>query len=569
MFNDEKIIETKTCKHCDNKFKITNDYLEFYDKISPIFNWKKYSIPSPKLCPDCRLQRRLSFRNERNLYKRKCDKTWNNIVSIYSPDKPYKVYEQNEYWSDNFNPLDYSKKFDFDKSFFTQFEELLNEVPRPNLYNTNSQNCYFCNYVDKSKNCYMSFFIYEGNENLLYSYWWRLNKDCIDISISNKMELSYNTLFCTACYKCMYLKDCYDCKECLFSNKLTSCSNCILCTNLVNKSYCINNKQYEKSEYLEIIKKLDLWSHKVIKQNLDLLKEIQSNSICKNLNINLSENCLWDNLTYCKNVKMTFKWHNLENVAFCNACWDSTNIYDIYSAWYVKNSYYWNAIWNSSNCLFCSSITWSKNLIYCEWCNNCENCFWCIWLRNKSYCILNKEYEKKEYEILVPKIIEHMKESWEWWEFFPSTISPFWYNETVAWEFFPLEKKQALVEYFNWSDYEEPFEKVDKIIPANKLPDNIKDIPNDILNRAVECEITKKPFKIIPKELEFYKIFNISLPHKHPDIRHLDRISLINPRKLRKRKCAKCEIEIITSYSPKRPETVYCESCYNNEIYWK
>ena len=29
-------------------------------------------------------------------------------------------------------------------------------------------------------------------------------------------------------------------------------------------------------------------------------------------------------------------------------------------------------------------------------------------LRNKSYCILNKQYTKEEYEELVPKIIEHM-----------------------------------------------------------------------------------------------------------------------------------------------------------------
>jgi hypothetical protein len=27
----------------------------------------------------------------------------------------------------------------------------------------------------------------------------------------------------------------------------------------------------------------------------------------------------------------------------------------------------------------------------------------------KEYCILNKQYTKEEYEILVPKIIEHMK----------------------------------------------------------------------------------------------------------------------------------------------------------------
>jgi Zn ribbon nucleic-acid-binding protein len=59
------------------------------------------------LCPECRQQRRLSFRNERNLYKRDCDATGKSIISIYSPDKPYKVYNQDFWWSDNWDAMDY------------------------------------------------------------------------------------------------------------------------------------------------------------------------------------------------------------------------------------------------------------------------------------------------------------------------------------------------------------------------------------------------------------------------------------------------------------------------------
>jgi hypothetical protein len=42
---------------------------------------------------------------------------------------------------------------------------------------------------------------------------------------------------------------------------------------------------------------------------------------------------------------------------------------------------------------------------------NSSNLFGCIGLRGKEYCILNKQYTKEEYEALVPKIIEKMKES--------------------------------------------------------------------------------------------------------------------------------------------------------------
>jgi Zn ribbon nucleic-acid-binding protein len=72
---NEKIIQVKSCKNCNSSFEITDKDLEFYEKVSPSFNGKKYLIPSPTFCPDCRQQRRLTFRNERKLYKRKCDAT--------------------------------------------------------------------------------------------------------------------------------------------------------------------------------------------------------------------------------------------------------------------------------------------------------------------------------------------------------------------------------------------------------------------------------------------------------------------------------------------------------------
>ena len=103
----EKTIQTKTCKQCNIKFEITNKDLEFYKKISPKFNGEIFQIPTPTLCPGCRQQRRLSFRNERKLYKRKCDATGKDIISMYSPDKKFKVYHQDFWWSDKWDGLNY------------------------------------------------------------------------------------------------------------------------------------------------------------------------------------------------------------------------------------------------------------------------------------------------------------------------------------------------------------------------------------------------------------------------------------------------------------------------------
>lgn len=143
----EKLVETKTCQHCSASFPITDKDMEFYEKVSPVFSGKKYSIPTPTLCPDCRQQRRLSFRNERKLYKRKCDATGRDIISIYSPDKPFKVYHQDFWWSDKWDAMEYGRDFDFSKSFFEQFQELNHTVPTQAIYLDNRmENSDYCNY---------------------------------------------------------------------------------------------------------------------------------------------------------------------------------------------------------------------------------------------------------------------------------------------------------------------------------------------------------------------------------------------------------------------------------------
>jgi hypothetical protein len=91
------------------------------------------TIPTPTLCPEERQRRRLSFRNERKLYRRKCDATGENIISIYSPDKPYKIYDQKVWRSDVRDPMSYGFEFDFSTTFRENFANLLIKTPRPSV----------------------------------------------------------------------------------------------------------------------------------------------------------------------------------------------------------------------------------------------------------------------------------------------------------------------------------------------------------------------------------------------------------------------------------------------------
>ena len=566
---EEKIIETKVCKHCQISFDITDKDLEFYDKISPVFNWVKYSIPSPTLCPDCRQQRRLSFRNERNLYKRKCGLCHKGIVSTYSPNKKYNVY-CNECWnSDKWDEFAYWREYNWNKDFFEQFSDLIKLCPLLSIdHKKININCNFSNFIWNCKDCYLSYSIAEC-ENVNYSYALEFSKNSFDCCFVHGWDLCYENLDCESNFNSFWLSWCKICIDARFLFNCENCKDCFLSSNQKNKQFVLKNKQLSKDEYFDEIRKIDFWDSKVIDETKKSFNMLKKKSICKFANIINSINVEWDNILNCKDVINSFSISDSENIKHGFRILKESNwVHDCNGLVKGELIYEWSWGWyNGYKNLFFFTMDSSNNLFYSTLCHNSSNLFGCIWLRNSQYCILNKQYTKQEYETLVPRIIEHMKKTWEWWEFFPSSISPFGYNETVANEYYPLKKEEAMSKWFKWSDYQNPTPQVTKTIPASKLPDNIQDIPDDILNWAILCEVTYKPYRIIKQELDFYRKHSLPIPKRHPDQRHLDRMKLRNPRKLYDRLCDKCNKDIKTTYSPDREEMVYCEECYNKAVY--
>ena len=106
------------------------------------------------------------------------------------------------------------------------------------------------------------------------------------------------------------------------------------------------------------------------------------------------------------------------------------------------------------------------------------------------------------------------------------------------------------------------------ILKASDVPHDIKEVDDSILNKAIICEKTGKPFRIIKKELGFYRRYQLSLPTIHPVQRILDRFQNVNPYKLWPATCAKCHKEIYTSYPPEKQKElkIYCEKCYLEEV---
>jgi len=84
-----------------------------------------------------------------------------------------------------------------------------------------------------------------------------------------------------------------------------------------------------------------------------------------------------------------------------------------------------------------------------------------------------------------------------------------------------------------------------------------------------EIKQCQNDFIVEPDDFAFYKKMSLPLPRKCFFCRQADRLKRRGPMDIYDRQCAqcaKCGKEIQTSYAPERPEIVYCEQCYNQEV---
>jgi hypothetical protein len=467
---------------------------------------------------------------------------------------------------------------------------LMRKVPRSNLHNISHESSRFCNFLWNANNCYYCF-----------GGWWSDNMYCTDVSNGIDVESSN----CLDCLMCIGLNYSYWCIETHFSHKCIWCYNCemlyycincydcvrcefcIWCYNLRNRKYCINNIQYTEEEYKQIIASkayVKHWLNKGIKKILHNIK---------------IENCFWNWIRRSNNIAFWFDVFQTNGAKYAIKSWWKWSS-DYYDTSYQSRSEYviegvsWMWYW----LMFTNLVTAnSSNVLYSDLCYWIEHCFWCIGLRNKQYCIFNKQYTKEDYEIMVWKIIRHMMSTDnglpcpERWEFFHPSLSPFWYNETVAQEYYPIEIQNSKLKIQNWNiDYSQFWYSRSTYSSDPKIPDGVKTIDcrqpewaedseqwkqlnqitvgthgnasvvgdshvcdtsqqnYDICKQIILCEISWRPFMLQKAEIDFYRKHSIYLPRKHPDIRHEERMKLRPGRTLYLRNCDCCGKEMLSVY---------------------
>ncbi len=533
----------KSCKNCQQSFKITPDDQAFYAKMG---------VPEPTRCWRCRAMRRMAWRNMTHLYKRTCDATGKDFFTLMPQSAPMPVYHHDYWVSDAWSPLDYGTTYDSSRSFFEQWRELFHRVPWAPMWNHHKINSDYSisAYI---KDCYLCFDTGNNTEDSAYCVSVQFGKRCFNLINCKHCEMCYFCINTDQSFKTFFSRNCVSCTDSWFLQDCIGCTSCFGCTGLRNKSYCIDNEQYSKEGYK---KKLDELLGDFEGAKKQAMKTWLKYPV-KYMHGFQNKNVTGDYIFNSADLRMCFFANGAQNCAYSQSI--------IYTP--IKDSMDITSVGQNveldyevlcagrdlSEVMFAFDCGSVRNSEYVTSCRDSAYLFGCVGLRKTKYCILNKQYSPEAYKKLCTQIIADMKKRGEYGEFFPAEMSPFGYNETQAMDYFPLTKEEAIRQGFKWRDQKR------------------KEVPK--AEGVIKCEhdqncdhLCTGGFKMLEREKDFCNRMRIPYPTLCFNCRYKELVSWRNAPALYERKCAKCGRNIETSYALGRPEIVYCESCYNKEI---
>ena len=562
-------MQTYRCETSGNDFGVTAAEALLRRELAFHIAGQIFPLPPPRLCPVERQRRRLAFRNERALFRTTSALSGNAIVSSYSPDKRFKVVSRDEWLSlDN---TQFGRDFDFSRPMFEQFAELSSATYKANVIHDGEMlNSDYCHFAGWSKNCYLTFDSGK-NQECSYGALFIYCKDCYDCFYAIECELCYECVKVHNCYALLYSQYCENCSFSAFLNDCIGCKNCLCSTNLRNKEYFVFNEFVGKQEFERMRSYYFCGSHERLSELAERYRQFLLTQPQRALRTVNCEQSTGDLLSTCVDVHESFNCSNSRNAFHCHDCVDLENSIDVSMFGEgMQHCYELSGCGGArgktgvSNCYFSTYVFYGGyNVLYSTNCHqNCSDLFACTDLQRKTYCILNKQYSQAEYEQLVPLIIQHMQNTGEWGEFFPMCLSPYGYNESVAAEFLPLEKAQALALGANWSDYQPPTPTVSNVVGPELLPQSVAQFDQFDLRVGIECPTTGKVFRLTKQEIAFYASQGLPLPRLHFEERQRQRSKRMRPRTLRPATCCLSGAQILTTVDLVWDSVICSEQAY-------
>ncbi len=473
-----------TCSNSGEKFTVSDHEMALREKFG-------FGDSYPNTSPRERFKYIGAFWPQWGLHRRKCDRSGKTIISIFRKDCKNPVWHRDE-WVKNADPP--FADFDFSRPFFEQALEVFRKSPIPHNFQSNNINCEYTDDWYHSKNCYLCH-SGQNNEDCRYCYGCDNIKNVHGGVFAFKSELCLDVINSTSCFNSKFLLNCKNVYDSAFLYDCRDCNDCLFCFNLRNKKYCFANQQLTKEEFEKKKAEWDFTSIEVYEHAKEYFdKMMHEMAWHRALQIDRCENssgCFIRDSKDCENCYILSDHENCANVSFsgpgAKAALDSLGTVGAELSFMCSLPVY------SYFVRFCYSVDHCRFVDYSAYLQNCQYCFGCCGLFGKKYCILNKQYTKEEYEELVPKIIEHMKSTGEWGQFFPMEFAPNPYEESYSGFHFPISGNTELLNRdFEIQKGDIKFaEKISGPLPNSyyikRIQENLKWMPFDGQLRDTVC----------------------------------------------------------------------------------
>jgi hypothetical protein len=569
----DKILEslvphTRTCKwkgehsYCEGEFKIEKEDIEFL---------KLLRAPAPNFCPTCRRMRRLIHMGWSQLFKRKCDAPGHNetLISVFSKECPFPVYDYKYFTEDEFDPFAFGVDYQKDKRPMDQLAQLRNKFPMPSFLNRDpsSVNSEYSNGGRDLKNGYYVMACYHV-EDAWYSLMVNKSRNVMDSYTIIDSEFIYDSVNSDHLYKSSFVYFSSNCTDSMFLFDCRNCQDCFGCVNLRNKRYCVYNEQLTKEQYENFVNSITSFSRKSLNESKEKFWKLVKKLPANGPRIIASNNVAGIKIVNSRNLFDVIEVDNSENIRHADGGNHHKDSMDfLYSGGHSSLLYMCTNIGSQS-----SRVKFSVSSKFCTECEfifnskNLNNCFMCFGLQNKSYCVLNKQYSEEEYFKIVDEIKTEMLKRGEYSDGPGLEFSAQSYNFSIGQILYSLTSEQ--VEKFGGYIAKEPETNVGnmEVLGTNQIPQTITEVTDDILNKAIKCEVTDRPFRIISSELSFLRRMGIPLPTIHPSVRMENRWRISPVGKKYNAICIKCKNKMETLFDPKDGFNLYCDECYKREV---
>ena len=297
--------------------------------------------------------------------------------------------------------------------FFTELQKIILSQPKLPVAVVNSEGCDFCNEVYNSKNLLYCFDSYNTTDSF-YLFDSFMCANCGDCDYAVESELCYESVDPYKAFNCDFIEYCDNIRDSAYCYNCTG-NNLFGCVNLKNKSFCIFNRQFTESEYNEQVKKFKSLSPEKIFTIVEALKK--RFPLTQTVGGD-NENTVYGNyIHFDKNCYLCFDAAYDENCAYI---YDSFNCKTSYDLTYVAlgTELTYQAVDSATlfNCSFAVHARNCQDSSYLFNCFNLINSLGCVGLKNKEYCILNRQFNKQEYEKISIKILSELNKANLGWD---------------------------------------------------------------------------------------------------------------------------------------------------------